>query len=59
MPHLALGGLSPVPDLCQQRRLNPYAAMSNALAVGLGISHLQASRFQVRPPALALGKLNP
>jgi hypothetical protein len=34
MPYLALGGLCPVLDLGQQRRLNPNPAMGDALAVG-------------------------
>jgi hypothetical protein len=62
VPHLALGGLCPVLDLCQQRWLNPYATMSDALAVGLRFSDrwliaataatlrtTMAARFDVHP----------
>jgi hypothetical protein len=38
MADLALSGLGPVFDLGQQGRLDPDAAMSDALAVRLGIS---------------------
>ena len=37
MANPALGGLSPVLDLGQQGRLDPDAAMRDALAVGPGI----------------------
>jgi hypothetical protein len=37
MAHLAFGRLRPVLDLGQQGRLDPDAAMRDALAVGLGL----------------------